>query len=205
MENKPTLKTMKNGPFILANLNQIKEFSDKIVKINPPVSLCRCGKSESKPNCDGTHYTIGFVDDRCEAKETKTRDYVGKNITIHDNRGICSHPGYCFMELPTVFDREKSPWINPDGDTVENIIETIKKCPSGALSYSIDGVHYGKFSDEPMIEIVKDGPYAVTGSIAFVDERQPVLKERYTLCRCGLSYNKPFCDGEHFRQGFKDK
>ena len=43
-------------------------------------------------------------------------------------------PGTCYIELPSVFDMDKCPWINPDGDTVENIIATIKKCPSGALS-----------------------------------------------------------------------
>ncbi len=147
---------------------------------------------------------LGFKDDRSTIHDSKTRDYVGKKITIHDNRSICSHPGFCYQDLPTVFDMSKHPWVNPDGDKVESIITIIKRCPSGALSYTIDGVKCDSFSDTPSVRVLKDGPYIVRGHVELIDERQPVSKEHYSLCRCGLSHNKPFCDGEHFRQGFWD-
>ena len=97
------------------------------------------------------------------------------------------------------------PWILPDGDTVEKIIATIKRCPSGALSYAIDGVEYRDQEREPMITVAKNGPYEVVGSIELVNP--PALcegasTEHYALCRCGASKNKPFCDGTHWETTF---
>ena len=65
-------------------------------------------------------------------------DFAGKGITIHDNRAICSHAGACTNGLPHVWRMKSEPWIDPDGDGAEAIIDTIRQCPSGALSYTID-------------------------------------------------------------------
>ena len=101
------------------------------------VALCRCGGSSNKPFCDGTHGTNGFSDKRLNDGSADKRDnYGGARLTIHDNRGICAHAGRCTDELPAVFRMGTEPWIDPDGAAVEAIIDTVKKCPSGALSYS---------------------------------------------------------------------
>ena len=75
--------------------------------------------------------------------------------------------------------------------------------PSGALSYSVDGTERAPEQWTPSITVTKDGPYAVLGvellGVAFA---QGVPAERYTLCRCGASKNKPFCDGSHHEVGF---
>ena len=172
------------------------------------VALCRCGGSSNKPFCDGTHGKNSFTDKKLSDGTLNKRDnYVGKQITIHDNRGICAHAGHCTDNLSSVFKLSEEPWIDPDGATTKDIINTIKKCPSGALSYTVDNVEHRDQDREPMVTVTKDGPYAVTGDIELVDQPQGegASTEHYTLCRCGGSKNKPFCDGTHWHIGFKDE
>ena len=171
------------------------------------VALCRCGGSQNKPFCDGTHGTNGFTDKRTADESLNRRiDYIGKRITIHDNRGVCAHAGHCTDRLKTVFQMGKEPWIDHDGASVEEIIETVGKCPSGALSYSIENIEYRDQAREPMVTVTDDGPYAVAGAIELIGVPfgDGASKDRYTLCRCGASKNKPFCDGSHWNVGFRD-
>jgi hypothetical protein len=108
-----------------------------------------------------------------------------------------------------VFKLDARPRIDPDGANGEDIIQTIRKCPSGALSYSIEGVEYKDQTErEPMITVSKNGPYHVTGSIDLIGDSiqwaDGSSKEYYTLCMCGASSNKPFCDGMHKSINFED-
>jgi CDGSH-type Zn-finger protein len=171
-------------------------------------ALCRCGGSKTKPLCDGTHSTIGFSDKRlADGANNHRKSYVGKALTIHDNRGICAHAGYCTDHLATVFRESGSPWIDPDGADAAAVIATIEKCPSGALSYSIDGAEKRDHGNAaPSITATRNGPYEVTGGIELlgVEFGDGASKEHYTLCRCGASKNKPFCDGTHWSVGFHD-
>jgi methylamine---glutamate N-methyltransferase subunit C len=201
------IKTSPNGPFIIKGIRQLTEANGNIYPVNrKTAALCRCGYSKSKPFCDGQHAKHNWTDPKEEGRQPRHSDtYKGKEITIHDDRGICSHAGYCTDGLPKVFRMNTEPWIDPDGERVEKIIETIKKCPSGALSYSIDGVKYDKFSEQPEIQITEDGPYYVKGNIALEDEDSPESEEHYALCRCGNSKNKPFCDGQHWYTKFTDE
>ncbi len=213
-ETKPLIACLPNGPYYLLNdmtpraiPNLQKSSGDECMTI-PGVALCRCGDSSNKPFCDGTHGKTGFKDEKLTDGHLNRRDnYVGKKITIHDNRGICAHEGYCTDKLKSVFKMNQEPWIEPDGATVEQIVETIKKCPSGALSYSIDDVEYRDQDRAPMVTVTKDGPYAITGGIELADQPrgEGASTEHYTLCRCGGSKNKPFCDGTHWQSGFKDE
>jgi uncharacterized Fe-S cluster protein YjdI len=140
----------------------------------------------------------------------KRRDYRGKEITIHDNRKICSHAAECVNNLPSVFKLGSRPWINADGSKIQDIINTVRKCPSGALSYSIDGVEYRDPEEQrnPTVTVLKNGPYHITGGFELISENiefgDGASKEHYTLCRCGASENKPFCDGTHRSINFKD-
>jgi uncharacterized Fe-S cluster protein YjdI len=131
---------------------------------------------KNKPFCDGTHSIIGFSsknndEDNIDNKNkisSKRKSYVGKKITIHDNRKICSHAAECVNNLPSEFRLNQRPWINPDQETtatVEKIIETIRKCPSGALSYSINGIEYRDYDGKPLVKVSKDGPYLISGGI----------------------------------------
>ena len=98
------------------------------------------------------------------------------------------------------------PWIDPEGASPGEIMEVIRRCPSGALSYSIDGVEHRDQDRQPAVQLSKDGPYRVTGGIALegVEWLEGTSAEHYTLCRCGGSKNKPFCDGTHWYVRFRD-
>ena len=212
---KPQIIPLPNGPYYYFTKFETKPVDGIINSKNetlyniPGVALCRCGGSENKPFCDGTHGKIHFN----ERKETdghldKRENYVGEKITIHKNRGICAHVGYCTSGLPTVFAPGEGKGIDPDAASVDEIIEVINKCPSGSLSYSIDNVEYRDQDRDPMITVSSDGPYYLIGEIEVVGHEihgDEVSIEHCTLCRCGSSKNKPFCDGTHRDIGFKDE
>jgi CDGSH-type Zn-finger protein len=224
VKEKPKILALPNGPYYLLNdmetkiVENLQSSEGKQLSTIVGIALCRCGASKNKPFCDGTHATIGFssknkVTENGGSGEKTVKDrrksYVGKKITIHDNRRICSHAAECVNNLPSVFKFNARPWIDSDGATVEEIINTIRKCPSGALSYSIDGVEYRDQNErKPMITVSKHGPYIITGCIDLIGDNiqfgNGASKEHYTLCRCGASNNKPFCDGMHKVINFKD-
>ncbi len=192
---------------MITGLKNLRDESGNPLPTKDRIRLCRCGASSEKPYCDGTHASVGFTDAPSPSRVPDRRDdYEGDEVTIHDNRGICSHAGYCTAGLPSVWSYNE-PWIDPNGATGEQIVEVVKMCPSGALSFSIDGVESRDRDRPPAVHLGKDGPYLVTGGIEIEDA--PWLEgasgEHYTLCRCGASKNKPFCDGTHwyvdFRQG----
>jgi CDGSH-type Zn-finger protein len=207
MPRKITISTAKNGPLIVKGLSQITEANGNIFYVKKPaVALCRCGASKNKPFCDGSHGRIGWTDEKLEGRQPRRKDsYAGKTITIHDDRGICSHAGFCTDGLPKVFRMGVEPWIDPDAETAGKIIETIRKCPSGALSYSVDGELFDSFSDKPEVQITRDGPYFVKGFIELKSDDKPASEEHFALCRCGKSKNKPFCDGQHWYHKFRDE
>jgi CDGSH-type Zn-finger protein len=195
---------LKNGPYLLDDGSILQPRAPKPAG---EVALCRCGGSAKKPFCDGTHARIGFSDrNTASAGRDRRVAYAGKEITIFDNRSICAHAGYCTDGLKKVFRMDAEPWIAPDGAAVDEIVATIEKCPSGALSYARDDVEAPPPPRPAMVTVMNDGPYAVTGGIelAAVPFGDGASREHYTLCRCGGSKNKPFCDGSHWHIGFKD-
>jgi hypothetical protein len=105
-----------------------------------------------------------------------------------------------------VFRRGKKPWIDPDAQDAEETARVIEMCPSGALSYTKDGILHKDLEREPAVVIVKDGPYEVQGGVVLEDPdgNKPESNEHYSLCRCGRSKNKPFCNGRHWDVEFKD-
>ena len=231
-KEKPKIMPLPNGPYYLLNdmkpkiVENIQNSKGEPLSTVIGVALCRCGASNNKPFCDGTHATIGFSseskgiekdgsgEEKNKVIKDKRKDYAGKKITVHDNRRICSHAAECVNNLASVFRLNARPWINPDAANVEEVINTIRKCPSGALSYSIDGIEHRDQNDRnSMVTVCKDGPYLITGGIELIGGdannniiqfREGASKEHYTLCRCGASNNKPFCDGMHEVINFKD-
>ncbi|MGM0442505.1 MAG: CDGSH iron-sulfur domain-containing protein [Elusimicrobiota bacterium] len=200
MTSEPKIKVIKDGPYVITGLDSIQVRSGEEIKVDGTVSLCRCGESEAYPYCDGSHDKINFSDEKLPGrKKDRTVKYKREDITINDNRLLCSHDGACFKNLPEVFRPEEWRWIKPDDVSKEKIIETVKKCPSGALSYSIDGKNYKNYDRPPSVELEPSGPLNAKGYVELEDERssKPEAKEHYALCRCGKSKNKPFCDGTH--------
>jgi CDGSH-type Zn-finger protein/uncharacterized membrane protein YozB (DUF420 family) len=201
-----TIEVRQDGPYRVSGPCRLLNARGEEVPTRVTFTLCRCGNSSSKPFCDGTHAKIGFYGARLNAGPTDTTEaYAGKRVTIHDNRAICAHSGVCTDNLAAVFRLNTEPWIDPHGATAEEIIALVKRCPSGALSYSIDGSPPPVEPREREITASKDGPYFVTGAVELrTDGAKPRFPDRYALCRCGGSKNKPFCDGTHWAIGFDE-
>ncbi len=205
--SEPVIQCKENGPYIVKGVKTLTGPTGDRVETKAVFALCRCGGSANKPFCDGTHSKNGFSSERvADGSGGRRESYAGGGITIHDNRSICAHAGICTDTLNSVWRMKEEPWIDPDGAEPSAIIETIQRCPSGALSYSLDGAQVAPPTSEPAIRVEKDGPYWVTGECAVdgADWGEGALRTRFTLCRCGASKNKPFCDGSHWDSGFKD-
>lgn len=203
-----TITCEENGPYLVANLKHLTNSKGDTLPTRRSLALCRCGGSDLKPYCDGTHARIGFTSAK-SPNRTPDRPvtYTGKAITVHDNRGTCCHSGNCTDHLPSVFHHDTDPFVTPDGASADEIVAIVRQCPSGALGYTRDGVDYRGEDRDQAIYVSKDGPYHVQGGIALANEKQNAgaLAEHYALCRCGHSKNKPFCDGTHWYVGFKDE
>jgi len=213
----PIIRLSPNGPLLVRNLPSLVNWLGEAVPTRPLLALCRCGGSAIKPLCDGSHARLGFTDAKDPARVPDRRDtYVGEQVGILDNRGTCQHSGFCTDRLPSVFHAKTDPFVTASGGRMDEIIRAVRACPSGALSYSIDGVEAREAVDfhhtrPPSIEVTKDGPYRVTGGIALEDavghdvpRNAGASREHYALCRCGHAQNKPFCTGMHWYIEFRD-
>jgi CDGSH-type Zn-finger protein/truncated hemoglobin YjbI len=214
---EPRIDLEHDGPYLATNVEDLRDWLGCNHPARPQMALCRCGKSQSKPFCDGSHVEAGFDDSKSPDRVPDQRDtYVGQQVTILDNRGICQHSGFCTDRLSTVFKAGGEPFVHPSGGRMDEIIRAVRDCPSGALGYAIDGVEARAEIDhhdcrEPMIEVTKDGPYRITGAIELheasgdpVPRAEGASLEHYALCRCGQSQNKPFCSGMHWYVDFHD-
>ncbi|MGE5418250.1 MAG: (4Fe-4S)-binding protein [Acidobacteriota bacterium] len=148
------------------------------------------------------------------------KEYKNNDLVIFWYPDLCSHAGKCFGICPDVFIPQERPWIKIDAAPAEDIIKAIDKCPSGALKYVVpDGscvdpelakgvgsVSYDTIHPTLVrVRVVRNGPLILDGPMAVTDIDGAVIKEgsKLTLCRCGLSGNRPFCDNTHFKQGWK--
>ncbi len=128
----------------------------------------------------------------------RRKEYEGKEITVTFDMSRCIHARNCYLKLPDVFDPSQRPWVRPDNATGEEIAAMIRTCPSGALGFKRTGTP----EDIPKINriaVLENGPLATAGTLS-VDDGE--VEPRLTLCRCGLSKNKPYCDYSHVEGGF---
>ena len=120
----------------------------------------------------------------------------GNSLTLHFNAKRCIHARHCVLGQPGVFKANvEGPWIDPDATTTEGLVTVAHMCPSGAIAYTRkDG---GPKEAKPPINLVQlreNGPLGLRGELRI--NGQPIGM-RATLCRCGASRNKPYCDGSH--------
>ena len=134
------------------------------------------------------------------------RTYTGEEIDVTYEAGRCIHAAECLRRLPTVFDKSRRPWVLPDNDAADKVATTVLACPSGALHYTRkDGGEAEPLPDHNTIRLVKNGPYYIRGDFTIVNSAGEVVltDTRASLCRCGGSANKPFCDNTHLKNGFQ--
>lgn len=214
----------KDGPYIVHGLplaravivlgednNPIKWKEEDEFEVKDVYSLCRCGKSKNKPFCDGTHAKIGF-DGTETARKTSyleiAKRYEGPGIDLTDAVELCSAARFCYRASGTWKLVEES----DDPEKRAIAIEESINCPSGRLvAWTKDGRPIEPKFD-PSIRLVEDPQYKVSGPL-WVRGGVPLIssdgdtyevRNRMTLCRCGESKNKPFCDYTHLKAKFND-
>jgi CDGSH-type Zn-finger protein len=223
---KQKVVVSKNGPYIVSgqvpiqiqSITPNKEgFSwdwtaGKSFKTDDEVHLCRCGQSKDKPFCDGSHEKTTW-----DPKETASRGpydaqaekIEGPGLDLQDAEVLCAFARFCDPagKIWGLMDQTD----NPDARALA--IREASHCPGGRLVVS-DKKTGKKFEPElpPSIGIVEDpalkcsGPLWVRGGIPVESEdgKAYEVRNRVTLCRCGASDNKPFCNGAHANIKFKD-
>ena len=214
------VKVIKNGPYIVSGGVPL---SEQLMCVDPdgqchgwkegkkyPVqenyALCRCSHSETPPFCDGSHVKIKF-DGTEEAARTSYLEQAGETdgpgLRLTDAKELCAGARFC--------DRAGGAWKltqqSSKPDARKTAIEEACDCPSGRLvAWDQDGKAIEPVF-EPSIGLVEDtqagkmGPLWVRGGIPIesADGTTYEIRNRVTLCRCGKSSNKPFCDGSHLR------
>lgn len=218
------IRIAKNGPYVVTGSVPLNE---KIIKPKgghyelkegrilpqaPSYSLCRCGNSRNKPFCDGSHAKQGF-----DGTETASRESYEARAEVQEGPGInmlddnrCAFARFCHRD-------EGSAWeltANSDDPHLRGeAVVAASECPAGRLtSYDKDGGPIEPKLD-PAITVMQDPERKVSSGL-YVQGGIPVesadghtyeVRNRITLCRCGKSKNKPFCDATHVPTGFNDK
>lgn len=134
--------------------------------------------------------------------------YGGKKTDVSWDGRLCIHIGECGQAKGDLFVSDRQPWCQPDQvNSVQEIDEVIKRCPSGAIAYSCKDESAQEHAEQENTVLVSpNGPLYLRGDLDIdgaLDD-MPGVRYRAALCRCGLSSNKPFCDNAHEAAGFKD-
>lgn len=173
------------------------------------MALCRCGDSANKPFCDGTHKKNEFDGTETAAintfEERKIVHEGSTGIVIKRDYSICAESGFCGHRLANI---QKLAAQTDDSIVRAQVMAMVERCPSGSYTYALDEDSADIEPDLPQqvavtTEMTAEGPIAgplwVTGNILVErSDGQPVeTRNRVTLCRCGQSKNKPYCDGTH--------
>ena len=136
-----------------------------------------------------------------------TKNYTNGEITIKWQPAKCIHSAVCLKELPKVYNTRERPWLKIENATTDELKAQVSKCPSGALSYTMnDEENKESRSLETKVEVLPNGPLLVYGTLKVTDKEGNVqIKDKTTaFCRCGQSGNKPYCDGSHIKANFND-
>ena len=221
-DSERRITVQPNGPYmvygnvpLIRKSEVISEYGEpltwkkgEVLRTGERYALCRCGQSTNKPFCDGSHTHVDF--DGSEVADTtniseREATYDGTRIFVKDDRSVCIHAGFCGDRISNVW---KMTQDTDDTQVRVRIMSMIERCPSGALSYSLERDGENLEPDLPVeIAITPDGALWVSGGIPIerADGQPLEVRNRVTLCRCGGSGNKPLCDGTHKENGFSEE
>ncbi|MEA5002238.1 MAG: CDGSH iron-sulfur domain-containing protein [Christensenella sp.] len=208
------IRILKDGPYEVSGGVPLKKMviganeqgdsthwiEGEYIKTGQTYRLCRCGQSKHMPFCDGSH-AHGFDGTQtadCGPYEEAAIRYQGDGMELLDQEELCAVARFC--------DVAGSIWnlIN-DKDNLEIAVQQACDCPSGRLTIITDDGTRVEPELEPEIALICDepegkmGPIWVRGGIEIELEDGTIYEKRnrVTLCRCGQSQNKPFCDAMH--------
>jgi CDGSH-type Zn-finger protein len=230
MEKKSKLKKIKvtkNGPYLISgNIPLVREVMVTGEEGDPAAwekseefpeaedyRLCRCGRAKNKPFCDDMHIISRFNGEETASRETfeeQAEEIVGPELILKDAPSLCAAARFCHRASGIWRLTEKS-----DQKEARDIaIQEAADCPSGRLVVCDKKTKKAiepEFSQE--ISVTEDVPASVSGPlwvkggipIESSDGKRYEIRNRVTLCRCGVSKNKPFCDGTHIDIGFSDE
>ena len=177
----------------------------KTYPVSQQYALCRCGHSGNKPFCDGTHKKVSFDGEETASRvpyDDRAQTIEGPTMLLTDVENVCAFARFC--------DPKGQVWnLVQQADTPETrklVEHEAGHCPSGRLV--VRDRKTGEAIEpkyEPSLGLIEDtakkvrGPIWVRGGIPVVsaDGEAYEVRNRITLCRCGRSANKPFCDGSH--------
>jgi uncharacterized Fe-S cluster protein YjdI len=134
------------------------------------------------------------------------KEYTNGELAVIWKPKTCIHAAECVHRLPQVYNPDLKPWIKAENASTDELIEQIKACPSGALSYRINNQKNNKEMEiETKVEILENGPLLIHGVMEVTNSNGNKEKREKTtaFCRCGVSQNKPYCDGAHKKAEFK--
>lgn len=223
-QNMPGMKIVvqKNGPYQvyvipLTRKEQIvSEHGEPltwrktdVIQTGEMYELCRCGQSKNMPFCDDSHFELGFNGTETAETNLSTERQVviegGRQIVVKRDYSLCMSSGFCGNRFRDIESMTPDTW---DSVVRAQVIAMIERCPSGSFSYRLEGEQEDIEPDLPqevaiVTEMTSEGPICgpiwVTGMIPIErSDGQPFeTRNRVTLCGCGLSSNKPLCDGTH--------
>ena len=137
----------------------------------------------------------------------RVHEFRGEGVSVTWSRRRCVHVAECVMNLPTVFEPGRRPWVDATQASADAIVRVVARCPTGALHCTrTDGGVAEAAPAANTVRVTRDGPLYLHGDIEVLDESgaRRLADTRVALCRCGGSSNKPLCDGSHFAAGFRD-
>jgi len=228
MDNKhsPSIKIQKDGPYIVSGNvelneqiissqgNDYKMITGRAFPAAETYALCRCGQSKNMPFCDGSHVNTHFDGtETASRKPFRERALIlkGPDLILADAEEYCAFARFCHTVEGNVWE------LTEDSDIPaarENAVKAASECPAGRLvAYDKQTKEPFEIHYEPAISVLQDpqrgvsGPLWVKGGIPIESSDGEVyeIRNRVTLCRCGKSRNKPYCDATHVSVRFRNK
>lgn len=221
---KKEIRITENGPYLVSGRIPLEECAlvnenglmvlktIRTIETDETYALCRCGNSMNAPFCDGSHEAVSFDgSERASREPYRERAGIleGPEINLlDDNR--CAYARFCHKHRGDVWTLTE---LSDDEENKKEAIEAANGCIAGRLTIVN---HEGNLVEPELdqkIRIIQDNDQGtsagifVSGSIPLysADGFQYELRNRYTLCRCGSSRNKPFCDASHISINYQDK